>query len=321
MSHWAQVFLFLFSGKNITIKGNLITVMQTKILDGNALAKVYLDQYKNQLQKLNQNSIKPHLSMVLVGDNPASISYIKKKQESCQKVGLSTEVILLPETTTQAQLSTVLKKLSENPLVHGILVQLPLPEQLSVPYMLKFLNPRKDVDGFHAYNTGKLFRSANYEKLAPCTPKGVIRILEDNQIPVKGQHVVVVGHSDIVGKPLGVMLLNRDATVSIAHKFTQNLGDLTRQADILVSAVGKKHLITKDMVKPGAVVIDVGFSKEGKKIYGDCDFEGLKGHVSAISPVPGGAGPMTVALLIENTLNAYKWWQKHEFSSKDVLWD
>jgi len=295
--------------------------MQTQILNGNALAKSYLEQYALELSTLNNNSIKPQLTMILVGDNPASLSYIKKKQESCQKVGLATEVINLPTDTTQAQLSSVLSKLSENPLVHGILVQLPLPEQLSVPYMLKFLSPRKDVDGFHAYNTGKLFRSAKYEKLAPCTPKGVIRILEDNQIPIKGQHVVVVGHSDIVGKPLAVMLLNRDATVTICHKFTKDLAKHTQQADILVSAVGKKHLITKDMVKPGAVVIDVGFSKEGKKIYGDCDFDGLNGHVSAISPVPGGAGPMTVALLIENTLNAYKWWQKHEFSSKDVLLD
>ena len=295
--------------------------MQTQILNGNLLAKTYLQQYEKELAKLNQNSIKPHLTMVLVGDNPASQSYIRKKQESCQKVGLSTEVIILPTNTTQAQLSKVINKLSSNPLVHGILVQLPLPEQLSVPYVLKFLSPRKDVDGFHAYNTGKLFRSAKYEKLAPCTPKGVIRILEDNQIPIKGQHVVVVGHSDIVGKPLAVMLLNRDATVTICHKFTPELKQHTLQADILVSAVGKKHLITKDMVKEGAIVIDVGFSKEGKKIYGDCDFENLLGHAKAISPVPGGAGPMTVALLIENTINAYKWWQKHEFSSKDVLLD
>jgi len=295
--------------------------LETKILNGNTLADSYLREYTDQLLQFNQNTIKPNLTMILVGDNPASISYIKKKQESCQKVGLSTDVIYLPTDTTQNQLSKLLEELSKNPLVHGILVQLPLPSQLSVPYMLKFLSPRKDVDGFHAYNTGKLFRSSKYEKLAPCTPKGVIRILEDNKIPIKGQNVVVIGHSDIVGKPLAVMLLNRDATVTIAHKHTKDLKSLTLNADILISAVGKKHLVTKDMVKQGAVVIDVGFSKEGKKIYGDCDFEALNGHVSAISPVPGGAGPMTVALLIENTLNAYKWWQKHEFSSKDVLLD
>lgn len=295
--------------------------MQTKILNGNTLSKTYLSEYQKELEVFNKNEIQPNLTMILVGDNPASHSYIKKKQESCQKVGLNTDLITLPESTTQAQISKLLEKLSNNPLVHGILVQLPLPQHLSVPYMLKFLSPRKDVDGFHAYNTGKLFRSSKYEKLAPCTPKGVIRILEDNKIPIKGQNILVVGHSDIVGKPLAVMLLNRDATVTIAHKFTQNLADLTLKADILISAVGKKHLITKDMVKKGAVVIDVGFSKEGKKIFGDCDYENLIGHVSAISPVPGGAGPMTVALLIENTLNAYKWWLKHEFSSKDVLLD
>jgi methylenetetrahydrofolate dehydrogenase (NADP+) / methenyltetrahydrofolate cyclohydrolase len=291
----------------------------TQILDGNTLASNLIQDYKTQLDKLNQNAIQPKLSMILIGDNPASLSYITKKKESCQKAGLNSEVINLASDINQSQLQEKLTQLSSDPATHGILVQLPLPEQLSVPLMLKHLNPRKDVDGFHAYNTGKLFRSAAYEKLAPCTPKGVIKLLEHYQIPIQGQHVVVVGHSDIVGKPMGMMFLNRNATVTICHKFTKDLASHTKQADILVSAVGKKHLITKDMVKPGAVLVDIGFSKEGKKIYGDIDFQALKGHASAISPVPGGAGPMTVAVLIENTINAYLWWQKHDFMCKNEL--
>lgn len=276
-----------------------------KILDGLSLSIQILNDLKGKLDIYNQNPIPPKLVMVLVGDNPASISYIKQKQKSSQKVGLLTDVLNLSPSLSTQEIIHEIQKLNHDPSVHGILVQLPLPVE-HPELIIDTIDPAKDVDGFHPFNVGHVFTDKDLEEMAPCTPKGVIKMLEHYQIPIAGKHVTVVGHSNIVGKPLAVMLLNRDATITVCNKFTQDLKAETLKADILISATGVPNLIKKDMVKNQAVIIDVGFYKDENGIKGDVDFDNVKDLVSYISKVPGGAGPMTVACLIENTIIAYE---------------
>ncbi|MBI96073.1 bifunctional methylenetetrahydrofolate dehydrogenase/methenyltetrahydrofolate cyclohydrolase [bacterium] len=276
-----------------------------KILDGRSLSKQILDDLKSKIDSYNQNTIPPKLVMVMVGDNPASISYIKQKQKSAAKVGLLTEVLNLSQDLSTAQIVNEVEKLNYDNTVHGILVQLPLPVE-NPEKIIDAIDPDKDVDGFHPFNVGHVFTNKDLEEMAPCTPKGVIKMLEHYQIPIKGKHVTVVGHSNIVGKPLAVMLLNRDATITVCNVYTSDLKAETLKADILISATGVPNLIKKDMVKDQAVIIDVGFYKDENGIKGDIDFENVKDKVSYISKVPGGAGPMTVACLIENTIIAYE---------------
>lgn len=273
------------------------------LLSGTDASAAILHRLKSDIQTLN-----PKLVVVQVGDDPGSASYIRQKMKSAESVGMRSEHRHLLESTTLEELLTEVKRLNADPDVTGFIVQLPLPKHLekSVPQIIRAIDPLKDVDGFGAYNLGKMFLSKEFEHLPPATPAGIVMLLEHYKISVAGKHVVIVGRSNIVGKPLAVMLLNRDATVTICHSKTKYLASLMMQADILVAAVGKAKMITAEMVKPGAVVIDVGINRIDGKLVGDVDFESVKELASAITPVPGGVGPMTVAALINNCIQAKK---------------
>lgn len=276
--------------------------MSAMILSGTEAANAWLEQLKPKIKEFD-----PKLVIVQVGSEAASMSYIKKKLESCAKVGLRHAHRQLPFEASFETLLQVVEELNGNPDVTGFIVQLPLPPHLQnhVPLILRAIDPRKDIDGFTAYNLGKTFLSKEFEHLPPATPAGIIRLLEHYKIPVAGKHAVIVGRSNIVGKPLAIMLLNRDATVTICHSHTEDLAHLTKQADILVAATGTPGLITEKMVKKGAIVIDIGTTRsDDGKLMGDIDFDKVQRIASAITPVPGGVGPMTVASLIQNCVRA-----------------
>ncbi|MCL2361852.1 MAG: bifunctional methylenetetrahydrofolate dehydrogenase/methenyltetrahydrofolate cyclohydrolase FolD [Defluviitaleaceae bacterium] len=270
------------------------------ILDGNTLAKSIKKDIKSQVGNM---MAPPGLAVIIVGDDPASHVYVKNKKKDCLACGITSHEFDLPEDTGQEKLLALIGKLNNDPNIHGILVQSPLPEGYNIQEVFQRISPKKDVDAFHINSAGGILRG-EYSFL-PCTPAGVIALLDHYNIDPMGKHCVVVGHSNIVGKPMAMMLLNRNATVTICHIHTADLAAHTRQADILVCAVGKLDLITADMVKPGAVVIDVGINRlENGKIRGDVDFEAVSEIASHITPVPGGVGPMTRAMLMLNTLNS-----------------
>lgn len=275
--------------------------MSAAILSGREVADALLASLKPKVQQLD-----PKLVVVQVGDDPASGSYIAQKMKSAKTVGIRSEHRHLPEETSEAQLLQVITELNRDDDATGFIVQLPLPAHLkdSVSKVIRAIDPRKDVDGFHPDNLGKTFLGPAFEELPPATPAGVLLLLEHYGIPVEGRNVVIVGHSNIVGKPLALMLLNRNATVTVCHKHTKDLETFTARADILCTATGKAGLITKDMVKPGAVVIDIGTTRTAHGLKGDVDFDAVKDVASAITPVPGGIGPMTVASLIRNCVRA-----------------
>lgn len=275
-----------------------------KLLDGKLVSKKVLEGVKESVEELTKGGVQPKLAVILVGENPASLSYIKQKRKACEFTGIEWEQTNFEESVTQEKLLEAIYELNARRDVHGILVQLPLPEHIYTPEVIKAISPRKDVDGFHAYNLGKMFLSTEFEELAPCTPMGVIKMLDEYNIDVAGMDATVVGASNIVGKPMSTMLLNRDATVTTCHIKTKDLKKHTLNADLLVVAVGKAGLITEDMVKEGAVVVDVGCNKVDGKLCGDVDFDAISKKASYITPVPGGAGPMTVACLMENTVIA-----------------
>jgi methylenetetrahydrofolate dehydrogenase (NADP+)/methenyltetrahydrofolate cyclohydrolase len=251
-------------------------------------------------------ALDPKLVIVQVGDDPASSSYIRQKIKSCEEIGMRYEHKHLSENTTKEELQEIVRALNSNAEVSGYIIQVPLPRHLQehLPVLHKMMQPDKDVDGFGAYNLGKMFLSTEFEHLPPATPAGVIALLEYFKIEVKGKHVVIVGRSNTVGKPLAVMLLNRDATVTMCHSKTKDIEKMTKEADILIAALGKPKFIKASMVKKGAVVIDVGMTKTDAGLTGDVDFEEVSKIASAISPVPGGVGPMTVASLIRNCVRA-----------------
>jgi methylenetetrahydrofolate dehydrogenase (NADP+)/methenyltetrahydrofolate cyclohydrolase len=271
--------------------------METRILDGEALAQKVNQGIRSAIKA---KGLKPGLAVILVGDDPASMLYVQKKEECCESVGVRSFFHRLPCSVTQRELLELIQRLNNDPDVDGILVQLPLPKGLDATELLDAIDPDKDVDGFHPTTMGRLVEGR--EEISPCTPKGVMRILDEYQIPVEGKEVVIVGASNIVGKPLAMMMVNRMATVTICHIKTRDLSVHTKKAEILCSATGVPHLITPELVMPGAVVIDIGISRWRGRTVGDADTEGLMGLVSAITPVPGGIGPMTVAMLMENTL-------------------
>ncbi|MBE9222112.1 bifunctional methylenetetrahydrofolate dehydrogenase/methenyltetrahydrofolate cyclohydrolase FolD [Cyanobacterium stanieri LEGE 03274] len=283
--------------------------MVAKILDGKSLAQKIQNQLQTQIsEKVAQGKRAPGLAVLMVGDNPASAVYVRNKEKSCQKIGMESFSRHFQANATQEDLESAIAQLNQDERVDGILVQLPLPSHLdSVGLLLKIL-PEKDADGLHPYNLGKLVRQE--KGLRSCTPAGVMEILKEYNIDIAGKKAVVVGRSILVGKPLALMLLEENATVTIAHSRTPNLAEVTKNADILVAAVGKPEMITADMVKPGAVVIDVGINRietaQGKgKLVGDVDYEAIKDIASYITPVPGGVGPMTVAMLLQNTYLSY----------------
>ncbi len=275
------------------------------ILDGKALAAKVKAQVKEEAATLPRI---PGLAVIIVGNNPASRVYVNSKRKDCEECGFLSEEFALPEETTEAELITLIQELNGRADIDGILCQLPLPNGINEEAVLMAIDPNKDVDGFHPMNAGALF--VGKDGFLPCTPYGVMEILDEYGIDPKGKQCVVIGRSNIVGKPMSIMLLQRHGTVTICHSRTQNLAEICRGADILVAAVGKNHTVTKDMVKPGAVVIDVAMNRNDQgKLCGDVDFDDVKDIASAITPVPGSVGPMTRAMLMKNTLLAAK---KHQ---------
>ena len=275
------------------------------ILDGKALAAKIKAQVKEEAATMART---PGLAVIIVGNNPASRVYVNSKRKDCEECGFLSEEFALPEETTEAELISLIQELNGRADIDGILCQLPLPNGINEEAVLMAIDPDKDVDGFHPMNAGALF--VGKEGFLPCTPYGVMEILDEYGIDPKGKQCVVIGRSNIVGKPMSIMLLQRHGTVTICHSRTQNLAEICRGADILVAAVGKNHTVTKDMVKPGAVVIVVAMNRNDQgKLCGDVDFDDVKDIASAITPVPGSVGPMTRAMLMKNTLLAAK---KHQ---------
>ncbi len=273
-----------------------------KIMDGKALAAEQMIQLKTRVDALRDKGKTVGLTVILVGDNPASQVYVRNKGKACQELGILGDTIVLPAETSQEDLIALIEKLNREKAVDGILVQLPLPRHLNESEVLRHIAPDKDVDGFHIENAGKLF--TGQPGVVACTPKGILHMLKASGVPLSGKEAVVIGRSNIVGKPIAMLLLNENCTVPLCHSRTQDLAAHTRRADILVAAVGKPRFITADMVKPGAAVVDVGINRVDGKVVGDVDFEQVEKVAGYISPVPGGVGKMTICMLMENTVEA-----------------
>ncbi|ATO38501.1 bifunctional methylenetetrahydrofolate dehydrogenase/methenyltetrahydrofolate cyclohydrolase FolD [Geobacillus thermodenitrificans] len=277
--------------------------MAAQIISGTELAKTIRAELADKVAKLKANGIEPGLAVILVGDDPASHSYVKGKQKACAEVGIRSLLYTFPATISEEELLAKIQELNADPTVHGILVQLPLPAHIREWSVIETIAPEKDVDGFHPINVGKMM--IGQPAFLPCTPHGVLVMVKSAGIDIAGKHVVVVGRSNIVGKPVGQLFLREHATVTYAHSKTPDLAAITRQADILIVAVGKARLIGPEHVKPGAVVIDVGVNRlESGKLCGDVDFDAVKEVASYVTPVPGGVGPMTITMLLYNTMEA-----------------
>ena len=277
--------------------------MSAHIIDGNALAQHWREQVARDCVALQARGVKPGLAVLLVGDNPASQVYVRNKVKACVQAGLHSVLEHLPANLSESDLLARVEALNRDPLIHGILVQLPLPAHIDAHKVIEAIDPAKDVDGFHVASAGALM--TGMPGFWPCTPHGCMKMLESIGYPLSGKHAVVIGRSNIVGKPMALMLLAQNATVTICHSRTVNLKAMTLQADVIVAAVGQRNTVTADMVKPGAVVIDVGMNRnEAGKLCGDVDFEGVRQVAGHITPVPGGVGPMTIAMLLVNTLES-----------------
>lgn len=288
--------------------------MTARLLDGKKLALHLQEETRRQADALFESrGLRPGLAAVLVGDNPASHIYVRNKRKACEQAGLESWLHALPADTSESNLLDLVQRLNADPKVHGILVQLPLPRQIDENRIVQAVNPLKDVDGFGPISQGLL--ASGRPRFLPCTPAGIQQLLIHNQVPIEGAHVVIIGRSNIVGKPLALVLLQKgthaNATVTVCHSQTRDLPDIARQADILVAAIGSPRFVTADMVNPGAVVIDVGMNRlPDKTLVGDVDFDKVQKIASAITPVPGGVGPMTIAMLLSNTLAAAKMSEK-----------
>jgi methylenetetrahydrofolate dehydrogenase (NADP+)/methenyltetrahydrofolate cyclohydrolase len=287
--------------------------MTARIIDGKQIAAQMREELKQKVAALKAKGVTPGLAVVLVGDDPASKSYVTAKEKACEEIGIYSSDNRLPATTTQAELLAIIDKFNKDPKIHGILVQLPLPKHINENAVLLAIDPKKDVDGFHPVNVGRMV--VGQEAYLPCTPHGVIQLLMRSGVKLDGAEVVVVGRSNIVGKPVANMLIQKaptgNATVTICHTRTKNLAEHVRRADIIIAAAGRPNTVTAEMVKPGAVVIDVGVNriddaskKSGFRLVGDVDFEGVKEKASQITPVPGGVGPMTITMLLFNTVQS-----------------
>jgi methylenetetrahydrofolate dehydrogenase (NADP+)/methenyltetrahydrofolate cyclohydrolase len=277
-----------------------------QIIDGKKLAKEIREEIAKEVEELKRTrNITPGLAVILVGDDPASHAYVKMKAKACKEAGIYSITHEMPATISQSEIEETIMMMNQNPNIDGILVQLPLPSHIDTTKILELIDPKKDVDGFHAYNFGRLM--TGLDGFVPCTPLGVMEMLKAYNIDPKGKDACIVGASNIVGKPMAALLLNAFATVDICHIYTKDLAEHTRRADILVVGVGKARLITEDMVKEGAIVIDIGINRlEDGSLVGDVDYEAVAPKCSYITPVPGGVGPMTIAMLLKNTLKAAK---------------
>lgn len=277
--------------------------MSSAIINGKEIGQEIRKSIAKRVQLLKEQGVTPGLAVILVGNNPASQTYVRNKQKSCEAIGIFSELIQLPEEVTEEELLVQIRSLNNRNDIHGILVQLPLPKHIDEDKVIATISPDKDVDGFSPVSVGKMM--LGQETYLPCTPFGVMKLLEYSGIDIAGKHAVVVGRSHIVGKPMGQLLLQKDATVTYTHSKTPDLPSITKQADILIAAVGRANFITKEHVKPGAVVIDVGINRdENNKLTGDVDFNAVDGIASHITPVPGGVGPMTITMLLFNTVQS-----------------
>ncbi|MCJ0951433.1 MULTISPECIES: bifunctional methylenetetrahydrofolate dehydrogenase/methenyltetrahydrofolate cyclohydrolase FolD [Mammaliicoccus] len=280
--------------------------MVAKILDGREIAKTYRAGLQAEVEKLKEHNIVPKLTVILVGNDGASQSYVNSKKKAAEKIGMISEIVHMDESSTEEEVLSELDRLNNDDSVSGILVQVPLPKQVSEAKVLEAINPDKDVDGFNPINIGRLYTGER--TFIPCTPLGIMEILKHADIDLKGKNVAVIGRSHIVGQPVSKLLTDQDATVTLLHSKSTNTEEVLKQADVIVSAVGRVHLVTKDLVKPGAVIIDVGNTPdENGKLKGDVDFEAVKEVAGAITPVPGGVGPLTITMVLNNTLLAEKW--------------
>ncbi|WP_431029873.1 bifunctional methylenetetrahydrofolate dehydrogenase/methenyltetrahydrofolate cyclohydrolase FolD [Lysinibacillus sp. LZ02] len=277
--------------------------MSSAIINGKEIGQEIRKSVEVRVGALKEQGVTPGLCVILVGDNPASKTYVANKQKSCEAIGMYSELIKLPEETTQETLLDQIRDLNNREDIHGILVQLPLPKHIDEDAVIATISPEKDVDGFSPISVGKMM--LGQETYLPCTPFGVMKLLEHSGIEVAGKHAVIIGRSHIVGKPMGQLLLQKDATVTYTHSKTPDLPSFTKQADIVIAAIGRAKFITKEHIKPGAVVIDVGMNRdENNKLCGDVNFADVDGVASHITPVPGGVGPMTITMLLENTVQA-----------------
>jgi len=277
-----------------------------QLIDGKSLSKKVQSSVQAEVEKLKQEkNIVPGLAVIIVGDDPASHAYVSMKEKACKAVGFYSIAHKMPDTISQDEIIQIITMMNNNPHIHGILVQLPLPPHIDTNKILEVIDPKKDVDGFHAYNVGRMV--TNLDSFVACTPLGVMQMFEEYNIELQGKDVVVIGASNIVGKPMASLLLNANATVTVTHIYTKDLASYTRNADIVIVGVGKPNLITTDMVKDGAIIIDIGINRlDSGKLVGDVDFENVSPKCSYITPVPGGVGPMTIAMLLSNTLKATK---------------
>ncbi len=275
-----------------------------KLIDGKVISAAVKERVKQGVAELNEKGITVGLAVIIVGEDPASKVYVANKKKACEALGIISEEYALDENTTQEELLDLIDELNNKKSINGILCQLPLPRHLDEKLVINSILPEKDVDAFHPHNVGRIM-IGDYD-FVPCTPAGIMEMLEFEDIEVEGKTCVVIGRSNIVGKPMGMLLLHKNGTVTICHSKTQNLKEICRSADILVAAVGRPHFVTEDMVKEGAVVIDVGIHRTENGLCGDVDFENVSRKASAITPVPGGVGPMTIAMLMQNTLTAAK---------------
>lgn len=275
-----------------------------RIIDGKVISASVKERVKAEVEVLKQKGITTGLAVIIVGEDPASKVYVANKKKACDALGIISEEYALPENTTQEELLQLINELNNKKSINGILCQLPLPKHLDEAVVINSILPEKDVDAFHPHNVGRIMLG-DYD-FVPCTPAGIMEMLEYEGVDITGKNCVVIGRSNIVGKPMGMLLLHKNGTVTICHSKTKNLKEVCANADILVAAVGRPNFVTADMVKEGAVVIDVGINRVDNKLIGDVDFESVKEKCSAITPVPGGVGPMTIAMLMQNTLTAAK---------------
>lgn len=278
--------------------------MAATIIDGNKIAGEIRAELKNEVDAMSKDGVVPGLAVVLIGENPASQVYVRMKEKACGEVGIYSRKITLPDDTSEQEVLSLIADLNSDALIHGILVQLPLPKHIDEKKILEAIDPDKDVDGFHPINVGRLV--IGEPLFPPCTPQGIIELLKRTGVDINGKDAVIIGRSNIVGKPIAMLLMHENATVTVCHSRTKDLTAKAAAADILVAAIGKPEMVTADMVKEGAVVIDVGVNRVEDKLVGDVNFEAAKEKASAITPVPGGVGPMTIAMLLSNTVKSAK---------------
>lgn len=280
-------------------------MMSATIISGKAVAQNLRNEMKEEIASLKKKNIVPHLTVILIGDHPASASYVRGKEKACAEINMSSDIIRLEASITEQELLDKIDALNKNEQVDGILVQLPLPDHIREQQVIEAIDPAKDVDGFHPVSIGRMM--TNQDTFYPCTPFGIIQMLKSEQIDLNGKHAVVIGRSNIVGKPVGQLLLNENATVTYTHSKTVDIKAITNEADIVIAAVGKQHFVDASFIKEGAAVIDVGIHRtEDGKLTGDVEFESVKEKASYITPVPGGVGPMTITMLLYNTIKACK---------------